>query len=619
MSGTCGAMAGVSVAAAMTCVETRMTMIHICSADDLVGGSGATPGILREGFLLRLMDLTACGSAEKFSGHASVTLGVDDLEFLDAKLSVGDLVTVSGQVNRAWNTSMECGVTVEAEDLGNPGTSRHKVCRAFFTFVALDKDGKKVKLPPLRAYSEANVRRALLANERRKLRFRRKEIIERVKSGTGSGEEFQGARDGMLGMAPQQERKATESLVSTEIVLPQHGNHHGNTFGGQIMSWMSTSARAVACRHAASTDGVDLSVSVKSISDIFFVGPSTVSDRVEIDARVTRTFGQTMEVGLVVHAWSVGGSRRLINRAFWEMQCVSEADAGDSTSWELIQVDPRSKDAFDEFERALGRRALRLERFALGGGHAGDPSFSWTSDSGLSWEELAARNVSSLLRVYYSKERAGASWGRLEASSVEGIQLYMKEDEGFFVVKAVAELAGVAQSHAFSCLLDQNSRGEWDSLCHESSTCKVLDAHNDISRLVFLSEEGTFVDFSLLRSWRQDNGGNRMVVANHSILAPEVVPRVDGCTRGAVSSSGWILERDACDSLSFKLTYIVTLAAKGVAALGHTALDVMAGRSKVVCSNIAGIARVCGGRLIGKHDRQTVFGRESVEHLSSSS
>lgn len=31
-------------------------------------------------------------------------------------------------------------------------------------------------------------------------------------------------------------------VQSTELVLPPHANHQGNTFGGQIMAWMETVA-----------------------------------------------------------------------------------------------------------------------------------------------------------------------------------------------------------------------------------------------------------------------------------------------------------------------------------------------------------------------------------------
>lgn len=78
---------------------------------------------------------------------------------------VGDLVTLSATVNAAWNTSMEVGVRVEAE---NPraGTVRH-TNTAYITMVALDESGDPGPVPPLRAESPVDQRRMREAELRR--------------------------------------------------------------------------------------------------------------------------------------------------------------------------------------------------------------------------------------------------------------------------------------------------------------------------------------------------------------------------------------------------------------------------------------------------------------------
>ena len=58
------------------------------------------------------------------------------------------------QVNRAFNTSMEVGVSVLAEGLIS-GVKR-SVCSAFFVFVALGPDGKKKQVPPMQPDSVKN-------------------------------------------------------------------------------------------------------------------------------------------------------------------------------------------------------------------------------------------------------------------------------------------------------------------------------------------------------------------------------------------------------------------------------------------------------------------------------
>ena len=110
-------------------------------------------------------------------------------------------------------------------------------------------------------------------------------------------------------------------------------------------------------------------------------------------------------------------------------------------------------------------------------------------------------------------------------------------------------------------------------------------------------------DFVLLRSWRVNENCTRYVIANHSIRT-KLCPTVEGVKRGAVGSSGWVMElvnNDGGETTTkqvCELTYLVTLAAAGIQALGGTAIDVLAGRSKVICHNIEGIAKVVNATLV---------------------
>ena len=331
----------------LTCNSTRTTMIHVVQPQDclFVNQSLQQKSHLREGFLLKLMDLCTCASAETLSAHQSVTLAVDDLVFINTHLSVGETIIVKSQVNCAWGTSMECGCTVVAED--DNGTMR-RVCKAFFTFVSLDQEGVKIRLPKLQAEDSDNLRRLSLAAERRKIRFRRAAIIARAAAkfslklrsvstpasgggGGGGGPPSSTTKpsstpvrgkDVVISTSSVEEKHINAPpLVMTEIVLPQHANHHGNTFGGQIMAWMSIAARVVASRHASASAAASAAASdstsqskqnqfvvlAQSIDDIFFVSPSRVGDRVVVEARVTRTFARTLEVSCEVHAHEVGG------------------------------------------------------------------------------------------------------------------------------------------------------------------------------------------------------------------------------------------------------------------------------------------------------------------------
>lgn len=116
------------------------------------------------GLVMGLCDRTALIVAERHSGSTCVTAAVDSLNFL-APARAGDTLIVKAAVNRSWRSSMEIGVHVAAED-SFTGNTRH-VVSAYFTFVALDENGRSREVPDIlpetddqkRRYKEAQVRR----------------------------------------------------------------------------------------------------------------------------------------------------------------------------------------------------------------------------------------------------------------------------------------------------------------------------------------------------------------------------------------------------------------------------------------------------------------------------
>jgi acyl-CoA hydrolase len=91
-------------------------------------------------------DICAAVAAQRFVRGPVVTASMDSLHFLKP-VKRGMVVALQGQVNRAWNTSMEVGVRVDAED----PTSGQRVhcCSAYLTFVALDGHGQPRPVPAL--------------------------------------------------------------------------------------------------------------------------------------------------------------------------------------------------------------------------------------------------------------------------------------------------------------------------------------------------------------------------------------------------------------------------------------------------------------------------------------
>jgi acyl-CoA hydrolase len=73
-----------------------------------------------------------------------VTASVDNISFKQP-IRLGNVVTLRARVTRAFTSSMEVRIDVEAEDA--PSGKKIESNVAYFTFVALDADGKPTDIP----------------------------------------------------------------------------------------------------------------------------------------------------------------------------------------------------------------------------------------------------------------------------------------------------------------------------------------------------------------------------------------------------------------------------------------------------------------------------------------
>lgn len=126
------------------------------------------------GMVMSILDRVALVVAERHSGRTCVTASVDSMHFL-GPASRGDILIFKAAINRSWNTSMEIGVKVLTEHITQP---KH-ILSAYFTFVALDAEGKPVEVPPVIPESALEKRRYQEADDRRQRRKKEKEERER--------------------------------------------------------------------------------------------------------------------------------------------------------------------------------------------------------------------------------------------------------------------------------------------------------------------------------------------------------------------------------------------------------------------------------------------------------
>lgn len=149
---------------------SRVELAQVMRIDD-----ANIAGNVHGGVVMKLVDTAAGLAAIKHSGGQCVTVAVDEMAF-KAPVHVGDLLTVRASVNDVGRTSLEVGVTVEAEHV--LGGGRAHTSSAYLVFVAVDDQGRPRPVPPLIAETEVDRRRQREAKLRRERRLAHRRAIE---------------------------------------------------------------------------------------------------------------------------------------------------------------------------------------------------------------------------------------------------------------------------------------------------------------------------------------------------------------------------------------------------------------------------------------------------------
>ncbi len=126
------------------------------------------------GTVLHWMDLCGAIAGMRFASSQVVTASMDHVDFI-APIEMGEVVVVEGYVFNTGRTSLDVNVDVRAE---NPKTGEERrTTTSYFTFVALDEEGRPTEVPELVCPSdgEAELRENALEGRREQLR----DVIDR--------------------------------------------------------------------------------------------------------------------------------------------------------------------------------------------------------------------------------------------------------------------------------------------------------------------------------------------------------------------------------------------------------------------------------------------------------
>src|SRR5256885_8949956 len=157
--------------------DSQSEMVEVVLPND------ANPlGNLLGGRLMHLIDVAGALACHRHSRSYVVTASTDHLDFL-APVHVGDLLILRSSVNRAFNTSMEVGVKVWVENY-IAGTRRH-VSSAYLTFVAVDRHGHHIPVPPVIPETDEEKHRYEDAGHRREAHKRERERKKSARQAQG--------------------------------------------------------------------------------------------------------------------------------------------------------------------------------------------------------------------------------------------------------------------------------------------------------------------------------------------------------------------------------------------------------------------------------------------------
>src|SRR5918994_4511452 len=150
--------------------ESATEMVQVVLPND------ANPlGYILGGTVMHLIDIAGAIACHRHTRSLLVTAAVDGLQFLHP-IKVGDLIILKARVTAAWSTSLEVEVEVFSEETLTG--QRRMTSRAYLTFVAIDRAGQRVRIPPLLLETDEEKTRAAEAEVRRAERLTARRALE---------------------------------------------------------------------------------------------------------------------------------------------------------------------------------------------------------------------------------------------------------------------------------------------------------------------------------------------------------------------------------------------------------------------------------------------------------
>ncbi len=148
-------------------------------------------------------------------------------------------------------------------------------------------------------------------------------------------------------------KKVTDSLTEQQyLIRPEHINHYGRLFGGQLLKWIDELAGIVAIRHCGNT------VTTAAIDNLQFTAPAYTGEMIVLQGMVTYVGRSSMEIRVDTYREALDGTREMINRAYIDMVSIDSQGQPMEVPELLIETETQRQ----EYEAAKKRKQMRKQR-----------------------------------------------------------------------------------------------------------------------------------------------------------------------------------------------------------------------------------------------------------------
>jgi len=465
----------------------------------------------------------------------------------------GEMCVLEGKLTRAFGSSMEVAVVVAVADVTH--VALRTFCHAYFVYVVLKEEGEgKVTVPQLVPQTTLEYIEYDLAEKRKEHRKNREKRID----------EMTPPQENTCDDTSSDDRVPARTSFFTELVLPVHANHMGNTFGGQIMHWMTKGARSAMWLHLGmsvnagslkASPGQDCGVlfQPQAISQIHFKNPSHIGDRIVVRANVTRVFQhRVVEILVKVSSAAVGAqdSPTDVNEGFFTFEVIPVDGKKDQIH--IPDVRPETVELEKQYRKALARHQWRMQHLIEEGpvmqadssSDSCGVSLDINSEDGQKHAgELATMCISAVLRLQESTE---LGWQALsiDTANTTGLTAFIDRDldtEGALTRLKISSKVKRPPQAVYKLLWDLGRRRDWDKSCLEVKNRRPVGEDVELCQMVAGSTQGGKVEMNLLRCFGQHESAGSFVVGSRSIKL-DSMPVSEGCIPGELLPTGYIID-----------------------------------------------------------------------------